>query len=198
MGVTVIKSEKKEYPVLGIDPSTKTGFAFLNGLGYQHTGLITFPKLKGMARVHAIVSEVKEVVLKEKPKLVMIEGYGYANAHSLALLVEIGGAIRHLLWEMGVPYLEIPPNNLKQYTTGSGATKKDLMLLEVFKRWGEEIKDDNIADAYALAKMGVRVLSGDKTGETQKHSQAFTKLEMLKQGCSDLPEFKALLPALKL
>ena len=38
---------------------------------------------------------------------------------------------------------------------GIGRGPKSQMLLQVFKHWGYEAKDDNRADAYGLAAMGL-------------------------------------------
>ena len=49
--------------------------------------------------------------------------------------------------------LVIPPMTLKKYATGKGTSKKQEMLLQIYKRWGVEFSDDNAADAYALARL---------------------------------------------
>jgi crossover junction endodeoxyribonuclease RuvC len=42
---------------------------------------------------------------------------------------------------------------LKKYASGKGTSKKQEMLLQIYKRWGVEFNDDNAADAYALARL---------------------------------------------
>jgi Holliday junction resolvasome RuvABC endonuclease subunit len=49
--------------------------------------------------------------------------------------------------------LIVPPLTLKKYATGKGTSKKQEMLLQIYKRWGVEFSDDNAADAYALARL---------------------------------------------
>jgi Holliday junction resolvasome RuvABC endonuclease subunit len=49
--------------------------------------------------------------------------------------------------------LVVPPMTLKKYATGKGTSKKQEMLLQIYKRWGVEFNDDNAADAYALARL---------------------------------------------
>lgn len=49
--------------------------------------------------------------------------------------------------------LVVPPLTLKKYATGKGTSKKQEMLLQIYKRWGVEFNDDNAADAYALARL---------------------------------------------
>jgi Holliday junction resolvasome RuvABC endonuclease subunit len=49
--------------------------------------------------------------------------------------------------------LIIPPMTLKKYATGKGTSKKQEMLMQIYKRWNVEFNDDNAADAYALARL---------------------------------------------
>ena len=49
--------------------------------------------------------------------------------------------------------LQVPPMTLKKYATGKGTSKKQEMLLQIYKRWGIEFNDDNAADAYALGRL---------------------------------------------
>lgn len=82
-------------------------------------------------------------------------------------LAQLAGVVRVSIWdyfdansnsiipfaeELRRPYL-IPPMTLKKYATGKGTSKKQEMLLQMYKRWGVEFNDDNAADAYALARL---------------------------------------------
>lgn len=49
--------------------------------------------------------------------------------------------------------LQIPPMTLKKYATGKGTSKKQEMLMQIYKRWNVEFNDDNAADSYALARL---------------------------------------------
>jgi Holliday junction resolvasome RuvABC endonuclease subunit len=49
--------------------------------------------------------------------------------------------------------LKVPPMTLKKYASGKGNSKKQEMLLQIYKRWGMEFNDDNAADAYGLARI---------------------------------------------
>lgn len=49
--------------------------------------------------------------------------------------------------------LKVPPMTLKKYASGKGNSKKQEMLLQIYKRWGMEFNDDNAADAYGLARL---------------------------------------------
>lgn len=138
---------------LGIDPSTKTGVAvIIDGELIEAVEIKAKAGIVGMERVIYISKTVLRYVTKYKPDAICIEGYGYSNAHTLVTLVEIGTAIRLLLYKYQQKYIDVPPTSLKKFTTGKGNAKKDVMILEVYKRWGFEITNDNIADAAALAQ----------------------------------------------
>lgn len=146
---------------VGIDPSTKTGLVVLQStekdqFTQEYAGEISAKKgLTGMPRALAIAGMVLESLEKyADPKeevRVCIEGYGFGNAHTLALLVEIGTMIRYSLMTLELSYQEVSPPALKKMVTGTGNAKKDKIMLELYKRWGLEYKSDNIADAAGLA-----------------------------------------------
>ena len=63
--------------------------------------------------------------------------------------------VRIMLKKRGVDFKIIAPGTLKKFVTGDGRAKKDLMLLKVYKKWGVEFDNDNLADAYGLARMAL-------------------------------------------
>jgi len=142
--------------VLGLDVSTFTGVAVVEGGGnILYTGEINYPKLRGMERCGAIAGRVLRIIEELNPDFVVIENYGFANANSLATLVEVGTVIRYFLYQENVPYLVVPPNSLKKFVTGKGNAAKDQMMMAVLKNWGHESKTNNIADAIGLAMFGL-------------------------------------------
>ena len=85
---------------------------------------------------------------------VCIEGPSYSSNGAFQL--QMGALhfyLRLFLLKKGIDYKIIAPGALKKFVTGSGNAKKNLMLMKVFKRWGEEFSDDNLCDAYGLARM---------------------------------------------
>ena len=142
---------------VGIDPSTKTGVAVVSaepeGPEVLHSAEVRSPH-KGLKRAIDIGEQVRVVLLKYSPDLVVIEGYGFGNAHTLATLVEVGTMIRYKLHSVVPDYTEVAPNALKKFVTGNGNAKKDRMMLEVFKRWSFE-GTDNECDAVGLAMFGL-------------------------------------------
>jgi len=93
---------------------------------------------------------------------VYIEGPSYQSAGQAILQM---GAIHFLtrvyLYRKNINYRVIAPGTLKKFVTGKGNSKKDLMLLKTYKKWGVEFSDNNICDAYGLARMALEDFKND-------------------------------------
>ena len=61
-----------------------------------------------------------------------------------------------------VNYKAIEPTKLKKFATGKGNAKKELMLLNVYKKWGISFENNNSADAYSLARMALEEYLNEK------------------------------------
>jgi Holliday junction resolvasome RuvABC endonuclease subunit len=147
---------------LGIDPSTTaTGLVVLQShvdgpkVLFEDTVVCLEPKK--LERCSAIAEHMMEVLRQFTPERVVIEGYGLNFRHpsSVIPLVEIGTVLRYFLLQLGYPYLEPTPGELKKAVLGKGTGKKQQMMLQIYKRWRYEAKDDNRADAFALAAIGL-------------------------------------------
>lgn len=150
--------------VLGLDPSTKTGWAIVKvdtaGVIQHETGVESFFGT-GIHRMRQVADWVSVFLYDYNSSpfdLVVIEGYAYSNFHTLATLVEIGTALRLGLDHADYPYLDVSPTSLKKFVTGKGNAKKDLVMKEIYKRWGTEFDTTDEADAFGLAMVGVAVL----------------------------------------
>lgn len=101
--------------------------------------------------------EIADVVLMAAhlAHSICIEGYSFGShmAHGRAI-AEIGGIVRYVLGRHRIAYRDIPPTSLKKFISNAGNAKKDQMLLQTYKRYGVEFSDDNMCDAYGLAKIG--------------------------------------------
>lgn len=140
---------------IGLDLSTRTGLVVLEPGPVVRESIEVAPKSKGWVRVQEITDTILGTITTYSPDEVVIEGYGFANQHTLVTLAEIGSVVRYCLYLSGVAYREIPPNQLKKFVTGKGNAKKDAITLNVYKRWGYEAETDNVADAYGLAAIGL-------------------------------------------
>jgi crossover junction endodeoxyribonuclease RuvC len=85
--------------------------------------------------------------------VVAIEGYSFGSKNGRELAGGLGELIRWTLWDGGYQQFTVPPTTLKSYVCSRGGAPKELMLREVYRKWGYEATDNNDADAFALAKL---------------------------------------------
>lgn len=140
----------------GLDLSlTSTGIAYPGG----DTRALNTPKrhVDGHARIDYILRQVHLAVIdplirSELDRLVVgIEGYAFgASQAGIRDNAELGGVIRHHLWTIGVPWVEISPKTLKKYATGTGTASKADMITAAQRHLDADITDDNCADAAWL------------------------------------------------
>lgn len=142
--------------VYGLDLSlTATGFAAANVAGQiEILETIGFKKLADEARLAAIVDAVLSRI--KTPRMVAIEGLAINSRTGMSVeRAALHYMVRVALWEAHVPFVIVPPQNLKKFVTGKGNSEKCIVVREVSKRWGIEAKDDNQADAAVLAHVGM-------------------------------------------
>jgi len=147
-----------KHRILGIDPSTKMGFVVLDLEGNTITTVTAFQfdtRKKDMERLGAIGKEVLRMLEKYHPDEVWLEGYSFGSKFNHEIMYSIGTVIRYFLWQSGYEWNILPPPRLKKFATGKGTGKKDLVMKQIYKYWGFDTDNDNIADAYALALYGI-------------------------------------------
>ncbi|MFI1796531.1 hypothetical protein ACH427_04120 [Streptomyces sp. NPDC020379] len=89
--------------------------------------------------------------------LVAMEGYAHGAKFQREALGELGGIVKLAIAEVAGQHpwrhpLIISPPTLKKFTTGKGTATKQEMMEAVRTRWGANFLNDNLADAYALAR----------------------------------------------
>ena len=87
---------------------------------------------------------------------VYLEGPAYqATGQVILQMGALHFITRLFLFKKQKNYKIIAPGTLKKFVTGKGNSKKELMLMKTFKRWGVEFEDNNLCDAYGLARMAL-------------------------------------------
>jgi len=142
---------------VGIDLSlTATGFLVLdsNG-GVVHQEIIsTNSKQLIEDRISYITNKILSSLRREDR--IFIEGLSFGSqGNSLMELAGLHYYLRTHLKQKGFTFKVISPSSLKKFMTGKGNCKKDLVLLNVYKKFGVEFCDSNLADAYVLARMAL-------------------------------------------
>ena len=106
--------------------------------------------------------------------LLVLEGYAFqksdAGARSIA---ELGGVARLLAYDLGIPYVEVPPSTLKLFATGNGGPKttKDVMLAAAQRDdpfFAGKTYDE--ADAHWLRQVGLVIVGKRKPTDYQRRA----------------------------
>lgn len=143
---------------------TATGWATSDGLNHQF-GVVDVGKLTGMLRLDHIMNTVvgathSNPTASSMADLILFEDLSFgSNDPSAQERAGLAYIIRRELWlrRRETPYILVAPSALKKFVTGKGNAKKELMMLEVFKRFGIDTSDNNIADAVGLMHIGLAI-----------------------------------------
>lgn len=153
---------------MGIDQSL-TGFGLVGYSPKDGTAFLWLYRsdARGVKRLldiqFFVTSTLKQIVLRcGVPGHVVMEAYGFSSQKGHAL-GECGAATKlALIHALGVcemvAYPTTPtPQQVKKFATGKGNAKKDDMKLAVYKKWAVELSDENLADAYTMARMAAAI-----------------------------------------
>ena len=145
---------------IGVDPSySSTGLIILNPAA-EIQAQETYKVNKKGTNTEYRLALIKEKLIDPIVQLnvdgeikVCMEGPSYSSRGSHVLQMgALNYFIRYWFYIHKVDYTVRTPNELKKFVTGKGNCKKDLILLKVFQKWGEEFSCDDLADAYGLAR----------------------------------------------
>lgn len=112
-----------------------------------------------------------------RPELVIIEDLPI-HAHGSGVTAMVHGVVRWALQNDRVPYSLVPPATLKTYATGRGNATKPDMRMELYKRAGLDVADDNQVDAWWLRALGLDLLGEPMLELPQSHRRALDKLQL--------------------
>lgn len=154
--------------IVGLDLSlTAPGWFVHEPSGVTHHGTWNPGKLQGLVRMQWILSRVLGLVgvaPKEDGTLVVIEGFSFGSkGRSVYEIAGLGYIVRYALWRRGFQVVEVTPSQLKKFATGKGNAPKEIIIREVFKRWGIDAADNNAADAVVLGRIGMHIAQVDSS-----------------------------------
>lgn len=114
-------------------------------------------------RLRAIRDNLSSLLRRVNPTHVAFEGYSMTKAPIASrVLGEVGGIVRVLLADLGIPFRVYPVEAVKAFATGNAAAEKAEMILACRDRWDEpnftrfgktEGAAGNLADAYVIAQL---------------------------------------------
>lgn len=143
---------------MGIDLSlTNTGIVVLDNKAkfIKQLEISTLSKDVIEYRLLFIKEEIKNLLNEFSDFIIYIEGLSMASrGQGVLQLAALHYFIRVFLYQNEFVYHVVAPTSLKKFVC-TGKAKKELMLKEVYKKWGFDTDNDNIADAYGLARMSL-------------------------------------------
>lgn len=158
---------------------TRTGWAYGAGGVYASSGIISTKDEKGKDIVDPGVHRVRYIrdlimcaVEKVGAELVIFEGFAHAAKGNA--IQEIGG-MTYAIWAelVGdkIPYITVAPQTLKRFAAGRGSSpknpvSKEIIIREVYRRFGIEVDDNNQADAICLLFIGMGLV-GEWEAQTE-------------------------------
>lgn len=174
---------------LGLDLSlAETGFCVTDENGVLSSGTIktnkkTFAGDGELARrVGFIRKGVLQIVEQFSPDVIVIEGYAIGGRGRVFDLAELGGSVKHALFDYrvngyrGLMYI-CPPTTLKKAFTGKGNAKKPDMS-KAQAKFGESFDNDNVVDALFLSLAGLVTQGEIFKGQAWGHTQMLLPLAM--------------------
>lgn len=143
---------------LGIDPGfSRCGYAFVEAKNSEYkivnSGLIeTFSNEEYNQRLSFIYTQLDSLIKQYKPDNASIEELFFSKNTKTAIKVaEARGIIILALTLNNIEFREYKPREIKSQITGNGNANKDAVIKMVNLFTGSNIKQDDTADAVAIA-----------------------------------------------
>lgn len=157
--------------VLGIDASlTATAWALGDALGTTPG-----PKVVGDERIRDIHMALSFLTAPGQVVLAVLEDLP-VHGHGAGKTGMAQGVVRLVLLDAGIPYATVPPATLKKFACGRGNATKGDMRLELFKRTGLDVRDDNQVDARWLMELGLHHLGHPSIELPKDRADALVKI----------------------
>jgi len=142
---------------LGIDPSlTGSGLVVID----EKYEIVATMKLStpttGVERLYHLELKFLEFLEKYEKDLCLacVEGPAMREEGRLFNLGEWFGIFTLLLYKKRIETIIATPLQLKKFVSGVGKNQgKSVVILDVYKNFGQEIRDNDIADAYVLSRI---------------------------------------------
>ena len=149
----------EEIVTVGLDLSlTGTGYCVKRGVCMTVGTIKTQPKdfANDLDRLKYITEKVMAQIPKDVKMICIEDFFTPANRTQTGAAIKIamlGTLVRVAIYDAGYPFF-IPVNSqIKKFVTGKGTSQKNIVVREVYKRWGIDAKDDNQADACGMAHL---------------------------------------------
>lgn len=146
---------------IGVDPSARsTGVVVLREDGLVLHAEALEIETTGVARLVEIRNRLAAICKRYGPFDVGVrESYSLGSTNRPFLLGEVGGIVQLALHDYAGRVEECAPKALKKFATGNASASKAEVMRAVSARWDAHYANDDIADAYVLARIGLSLLA---------------------------------------
>ncbi len=126
-----------------------------------------------------IVNTIDKYLLPREPDMISIENLAFMarNTTSLVQLSALNYLVRIRLDERNIPFTMVAPTTLKKFITQKGNADKNLMMMEVYKKYGFESLDDNVCDSFSLAVLAQAVMGSPVKPITSPEQEVITLIQ---------------------
>jgi Holliday junction resolvasome RuvABC endonuclease subunit len=167
--------------VLAIDPGTvNMAVCIYEPQGLMITAKLDLPKFeRSDSKVRYLEAVLDHYIKQYEPDLLVSEGASYASANGGVLAGRVQYAIGRLATEHHLPLITVSPMSMRSYlNVAKKGVSKDATMLEVHLRWGQRFPTTDETDAYALARTGIAIATGEyvvKSGKKKKSRKPDTE-----------------------
>jgi Holliday junction resolvasome RuvABC endonuclease subunit len=148
--------------ILGLDLSLRsTGYVLLDEDHVAWFGTVGSDSDEG--RLEMFDRWIREQLRDKRFQHVAIEGYSYGSPQGATRafgIGELGGVIKLAVHQSRLPLHIIAANTWKKVLCGKGGLAKDLVRVELFKRYSVEFASQDTLEAWAVAMCLRRQLLG--------------------------------------
>ena len=142
--------------ILALDCATKTGWCLMQDGRIIESGTMDFSKQRGESNgilfLHFRTWLNNMLGSGQLIDLVVYELAHHRGGAATEVCVNLTGRVQEICGERKIEYVTVHTGTLKKFATGSGAAKKDNMIMAAERIAGRQVKDDNEADAILLAQ----------------------------------------------
>lgn len=168
---------------IGLDPSlTSFGVSILNEDYLTSWVWKPHKDCRGAERLSWFFDHLVELMRDfSTTQAIVFEGYAFSRPNQAHQIGELGGLVRLASYLSCRPMYEVQPNTLKKFVTGSGVGGKSPIALNLYKRWGFDVEQEDMADATGLAVLGL-FLTHASLARTKAQADAIKGVRVLGPG----------------
>lgn len=178
--------------IVAMDISTKSGFCFTCGSGYQTEQLTKRKDEANDDFAVRLFEKVGEMCSRyPAPPFVIIEDYAFgAQGRAKTLLAELGGLVKYALHIRSVRFVTVTPTQWKAYILNSSHAKKEDIKTLVLKKFKQDFSDksNDECDAYCMWLLARELVGRDdvRKNRTKAYDELRDRVQrMIHEGEAD-------------